>query len=469
MIPRFGQCSLRDLRHRSRVRISGRNASVDADFVGRAGNVGVERRRRERLRRLGGPDIREPRRVASGADVRNPTQRIVVVAARVRLRRRSGVRDAPAQRRLVVGDAEIAVVAPCGPPAVFHDPRAGARGRRREVRRRVRVVPADDDDAVIRFVYGRSGVEGVRRGVPRGRKFVHSRPKHDGNRAPVEDRLFDDVAEQRGVRRCVQEGRDVDLRHVQRVGQVRGRRLAARGIVRAAVGAVRLVRGAATAREHGDGLEVGSARVVDRRDVGREGDVVGVGEISQVSFGEVRGRAARLQDRGFERPEGREGPAGPVRGLVAHGRHMAARPQVVPERQRRPPGAPLFESRPGDVGRSEVDGALAISGHTPAGGRGPSSRSSVQEARRHGRRRPFSVGPGFGRQGARYSRRKNAQNSGPHDMSHGHPSRKIRNDLPYCIGNVRRMPNRCGIRSRTRAGVPRTFRSPPVPRRRCRA
>ena len=160
------------------------------------------------------------------------------------------------------------------------------------------------------------------------------------------------------------------------------------GRVRATVGAVRLIHGAPPAGQRRNGGPVPSA-FLEGVSVGVERNRIGERKVREMPFRKIhRGRSGRKQ-RGFERSERGEAPAGSVRPLIPDGRHAAERPQVVGGRQHRLRRPVRGDLHPRGVSGAEVDRSRAISGR-PAGRRkGFSLRLRFQEAGRYRRGRPL--------------------------------------------------------------------------------
>ena len=235
-------------------------------------------------------------------------------------RRFRDVGDAVGEAPVVVGDVEVAALAPGGSPAVLHDPRAVRCRGGFEVRPRVGVVPSDDRHRVV-GVGGPAVAVGRRRGVVVRRVVVEG----DRHRPVLRDHRLDEVrVEAVGSR---------DVGHEDRVLQVLRVRERSGGIP----GYIRARGFRDDSRPAGQDRHrhpVVSALVVDARSgrVDRESAVrVLVRLIGEVEFAEVV-RLARPQD-GFGRSHRREGPAGSVRTLVLDRSDAVQRPKIVESRE----------------------------------------------------------------------------------------------------------------------------------------
>ena len=216
----------------------------------------------------------------------------------------------------MVGDPQVALVGEVGAPAVLDEERAvsGRPRPREEVGRRVGVVPAHDEDVVVRRA-ARGVVVGEGRRVPRLEFVLHAEVDGRVHAAVGHDRPLDGVV----VQRPLPLGQEERLLHVAHGAQVRRRLAGARVRVR------RLPHRALPASVVGERQLAGRhALVVEPR-----GHVIG-----QVVLGEVERQPLLAEHDRLERAHGRHDPAGAVAVLRAHGGQAVLRAQVERRRVR---------------------------------------------------------------------------------------------------------------------------------------
>ena len=356
--------------------------AVDVEVVLVADAAGVEGHGIDLMARRCGEDIGEPPRVAVGRRIGSrPAQGVMLVGPLARPGLPSDIGGSRVEDGILVGEIEIAAVAPAGAPAVLDDPGPVCCGPVEgvEVLPPIAVVPADDGDGVVRSADGETvDVAGGDEGGAGGRVEV------GGILPPPSQGIGSVDAGREGT--VFGEGR-LDVGHAGRLvaavavvvevvdlSQPSGR--GSRGGGDRPVGGVVLVDGSRAPGQEGDGPEVVTADVHqvlevqlaggDVQKARQGGRLVDVAEVAQVHFGVVGVGEARPQSRRLQRGQSREGPAGTVGSLIADGRDPPRVAQV--ETGRKGPAAPPFLLEVGEAGQvAQVDGR---GGSSPLDGSG---------------------------------------------------------------------------------------------------